>query len=49
MKLDCLMLKVDFNEMLDSNLVLLSAEDTKLNSLGELVSLHEGLLVRRYR
>lgn len=48
MKSDCPMLKVDFNEMLDSNLVLLSAHDVKLNSCGELVSLHEGLSVTVY-
>ncbi len=48
MKLDSPMLKVDFNEMLDSNLVLLSADDAKLNSRGELVSLHEGLPVTVY-
>lgn len=39
------MLCVDFNEMLESNLVLLSAEDTKTDSRGEIVSLHEGLEV----
>lgn len=48
MKSDCPMFKVDLNEMLDSNLVLLSADDVKLNSLGELVSLHEGMLVTVY-
>lgn len=48
MKSDSPMLKVDFNEMLDSNLVLLSANDAKLNSRGELVSLHEGLPVTVY-
>lgn len=42
------MLYVDFNEMLESNLVLLSTEDTKPDSSGEAVSLHEGLEVIVY-
>lgn len=40
--------KVDFNEMLDSNLVLLAADDVKLNSVGELVSLSEDMPVTVY-
>lgn len=48
MKSDHPRFKVDFNEMLDSNLVLLSADDMKSNSCGELVSLHEGLQVIVY-
>ena len=42
------MLYVDFNEMLESNLVLLSAGDTKTDSRGEVVSLREGLEVVVY-
>ena len=42
------MLYVDFNEILESNLVLLSAEDTKTDSRGEAVSLHKGLEVIVY-
>lgn len=36
-------IEVDFNEMLESNLVLLSAEDTKRDANGEVLSLYEGL------
>jgi hypothetical protein len=42
------MLYVDFNEMLESNLVLLSTEDTKIDSHGDVVSLWEGLEVVVY-
>ena len=42
------MLYVDFNEMLESNLVLLSVEDIKTDSRGGVVSLHEGLEVIVY-
>jgi hypothetical protein len=42
------MLYVDFNEMLESNLVLLSAADTKVSSNGEVVSLCDGLEVTLY-
>jgi hypothetical protein len=39
------MLKVDFNEMLGSDLVLLSAGDVKTNLSGEPVSFHDGLAI----
>ena len=42
------MVYVDFNEMLDSNLVLLSAHDTKTAANGDVVSLYEGLEVVVY-
>ena len=42
------MIYVDFNEMVESNLVLLSANDTKVDSCGESVLLHEGLEVLVY-
>lgn len=42
------MFYVDFNEMLEPNLVLLSVGDTKIDSSGKVVSLHEGLEVCIY-
>lgn len=39
---------VDFNEMIAEDVVLLSAEDYKLDTAGEAVQLHEGLLVSVY-
>ena len=42
------MLYVDFNEMVEPNLVLLSAQDTKNDSFGKSVSLREGLKVIVY-
>ncbi len=42
------MLYVDFNEMLEPNLVLLSVTDTKIASNGEIVSLSGGLKVSVY-
>ena len=42
------MIYVDFNEMVESNLVLLSADDTKIDSRGESVLLYEGLEVLMY-
>ncbi|HVB82284.1 MAG TPA: hypothetical protein VNE82_20315 [Candidatus Binataceae bacterium] len=41
-------LYVDFNEMLERDLVLLSQHDTKLDVSGVAVSLHEGLVVDIY-
>ena len=41
-------LDVDFNEMLEPNLVLLSADDIKIDSSGKTVSLHEGMEVSIY-
>ncbi len=41
-------LYVDFNEMLDSDLVLLSKADEKVDSSGEWLLLHEGLPVFVY-
>lgn len=48
MKTDYPMFNVDFNEMLDFNLVLLSAHDVKWDADGKLVSLSEGMLVNIY-
>jgi hypothetical protein len=42
------MLYVDFNEMLESNLVLLSVFDTKIASDGAVVPLSDGLEVAVY-
>jgi hypothetical protein len=39
---------VDFNEMLEPNLFLLSKDDTKLDSEGNKVSLREGMKVSVY-
>jgi hypothetical protein len=39
---------VDFNEMIEPDLVLLSRAGTKLDSSGSLVSLHEGQTVHVY-
>lgn len=39
---------VDFNEMVEEDLVLLSKTDYKLDSAGNLVLLFEGLLVKIY-
>jgi hypothetical protein len=39
---------VDFNEMLEANLVLLAAGDSRTDSLGNVVSLREGLEVALY-
>lgn len=41
-------LRVDFNEMLEGNLVLLAKEDAKADSTGVKVHLHEGLRVHIY-
>ncbi|MDR7088931.1 MULTISPECIES: hypothetical protein [Cellvibrio] len=41
-------LYVDFNEMLDDNLCLLSKEDKKLDSEGNIVQLFEGLEIDVY-
>lgn len=41
-------LYVDFNEMLEPDLVLLSKEDTTVDSHGNVVVLREGLPVRIY-
>ncbi|NVB83598.1 MAG: hypothetical protein HOV81_34810 [Kofleriaceae bacterium] len=41
-------LLVDFNAMVDPDRVLLSREDTKLDSAGNIVELHEGLRVYVY-
>jgi hypothetical protein len=41
-------LYVDFNEMLEPNLVLLSKEDTTVDSHGNVVVLREGATVRIY-
>jgi hypothetical protein len=42
------LLYVDFNEMLESDLVLLSAADTKLDANGNVVALRDGLEVCVY-
>jgi hypothetical protein len=42
------LLYVDFNEMIESDLVLLSQADTRLDANGKEVKLHEGLLVDVY-
>ncbi|WP_083437991.1 hypothetical protein [Caldimonas brevitalea] len=42
------MLHVDFNEMVESDLVLLSAGDVKLDSRGEAILLRQGLEVMVY-
>lgn len=39
---------VDFNEMVDADTVLLSAEDTKVDVSGVIAQLHEGMLVSVY-
>lgn len=39
---------VDFNELLEPTLVLLSKEDTKVDSLGSEISLREGLEISVY-
>lgn len=39
---------VDFNEMIEDNLVLLSETDTKVDSKGKTISLKEGLKVKVY-
>jgi hypothetical protein len=39
---------VDFNEMLEPNLVLLSKEDTKRDSRNNIIPLYEGLLIYVY-
>ena len=39
---------VDFNEMLDTDLVLLSKSDTKLDSAGNEINLEEGMHVKIY-
>lgn len=39
---------VDFNEMLEDNLVLLSQQDTKQDSSGNIIQLHAGLKVHVY-
>lgn len=41
-------LYVDFNEMIENDLVLLAKEDTKLDSAGNEVHLYEGLEVSIY-
>jgi hypothetical protein len=42
------MLRVDFNEMLERNLVLLSVDDTTSDAEGQVVRLSDGLLVDIY-
>ncbi|MCT7315257.1 hypothetical protein N5I87_04515 [Ralstonia sp. CHL-2022] len=42
------MFLVDFNEMVDENTVLLSVGDTKVDALGIVVQLHEGLPISVY-
>ena len=39
---------VDFNEMVDDNTVLLSKEDTKVDSEGNTITFHEGMPVSIY-
>jgi hypothetical protein len=39
---------VDFNEMLEQDLVLLAADDNRVDSNGEIVALREGLRVYLY-
>lgn len=39
---------VDFNEMLEEDLVLLSKEDSKLDSAGNFVQFYEGLPIKIY-
>jgi addiction module HigA family antidote len=39
---------VDFNELIESDLVALSASDEKLSSTGEKISLQDGLLIDVY-
>ena len=34
---------VDFNELLDSNTILMSKEDTKMDAAGNLVHFYEGM------
>lgn len=41
-------LYVDFNEMLEPDLVLLAKTDTKIDSSGAVIELHEGKLVYVY-
>ena len=41
-------LRIDFNEMLDDSLCLLSREDQKLDTNGKVVNLYEGLEVDVY-
>ena len=41
-------LHVDFNEMIEEDLVLLSKTDLKTDSKGKLIELHEGLHVKIY-
>lgn len=41
-------LYVDFNEMVEPDLVLLSQADQKVDSAGNTIALHEGLLVYVY-
>lgn len=39
---------VDFNEMVTENIVLLSKEDSKINSKGDVISFYEGMPVSIY-
>lgn len=39
---------VDFNEMLDHNIVLLSKDDTKIDSTGNIITFYEGMPVSIY-
>jgi hypothetical protein len=48
MRQDLPLLYVDFNEMVEPNLVLLSAGDTKNDRFGALVQLREGMPIRIY-
>ena len=41
-------LRVDFNEMIENNLVLLSKQDTKIDSKGNTIHLKEGLEIKIY-
>lgn len=39
---------VDFNEMIDDNIILLSKTDTKFNSRGKPITLYEGMPISIY-
>lgn len=39
---------VDYNEMLDHNTVLLSKEDTKIDSKGNIITFYEGMPISVY-
>jgi hypothetical protein len=48
LKIDKPRIRVDFNELVENDLVLLSKTDTKENSAGELITLVEGAPVSIY-